>query len=219
MVATVPPSTKGIRILLFGPQALAFQEEFFSRFSSLLVDSESQRWILDAIDGLQKDWVIVDKAFPQLRHVPGLKLLKSLNGWLRAGHAPSSSFPLPNVLLTPLVIAIQLAQYSKYQENMESRPAGQYKVHTSADQEHSTEVLGFCTGLLSALAVSCSVDQSQLRHTGAIAIRLAMLIGALVDAQDTSTSQYGESISFSAAWGGPNGEVNMMRILERFPEV
>ena len=96
-------------------------------------------------------------------------------------------------------------------------PGERHDLHGSNKQ--NTETLGFCTGLLGAIAVSSSATQAQFQHYGAVAIRLAMLIGALVDAQDKSEDLYGESKSFSAAWNSPECGAEMTRILERFPEV
>jgi hypothetical protein len=53
--------------------------------------------------------------------------------------------------------------------------------------KNCTETLGLCTGLLSAVAVSSSVNKTQLHNYGAVAIRLAMTFGALVNTEDMET--------------------------------
>ncbi|CAG8961603.1 hypothetical protein HYFRA_00006139 [Hymenoscyphus fraxineus] len=49
------------------------------------------------------------------------------------------------------------------------------------------DTLGFCMGLLSTFAVALSVDEADLETYGSNAIRLALLIGGIVDAQDVAS--------------------------------
>lgn len=61
------------------------------------------------------------------------------------------------------------------------------------------ETLGFCFGLLGALSVASASNRQDFQKYGATAVRLAMLIGALVDAREVwdKTSGKGGSISFA----------------------
>ncbi|MCJ1251634.1 hypothetical protein MMC30_008869 [Trapelia coarctata] len=213
MVAPLSHPTLGTTILLFGPHFLSFNEESFDQLRSTLLDSPGHRWMLHTIAELTGYWATLSKAFPSLQTVPGAKLLADLNDWLVTGSFTQATFPLPNILLTPLVVITQLTQYSRYLTL--ARPDSRDK-HTSFQQ--NSETLGFCTGLLSALVVSSSGNQAQFQQHGANAIRLAMLIGAVVDAQDTSANFHGESTSFSAAWNSPESGAEMTWILKGFPE-
>lgn len=84
------------------------------------------------------------------------------------------------------------------------------------DFRKDAETLGLCTGLLSAAAVSCSADRVELQHYGAVAVRLAMAIGGLVDALEMSE---GKSRSFSLAWSSPELVGKIDAILKSFPKV
>jgi hypothetical protein len=44
--------------------------------------------------------------------------------------------------------------------------------------------LGFYAGLLAALAVASASNRQEFHKYGAVAVRLAMLVGALIDAQE-----------------------------------
>lgn len=157
--------------------------------------------------------------FPQLQKIPGEKLLNDLDSWFETGIVDQATFRLPNILLTPLVVLTQITQFSRYLSlslsNSESQ-AGD--LHTAFAQRNS-ETVGFCTGLLSASVVSSSSNQSEFRRYGAVAVRLSMLIGALVDAQDASDQLHGRSKSFAAAWSSPAMAEELVRILDCFPEV
>ncbi|KAI9830055.1 MAG: hypothetical protein M1819_005885 [Sarea resinae] len=209
--------SQGTTILLFGPHFLSFNQESFNQLRSLLLHTPDNRWILETIAGLPAYWDTVSKAFPRLQTVPGAKLLEDLNDWLVTGRFTDASFPLPNILLTPLVICTQLSQYSRYLEHVRPGSEDERDLYTNFSKRNA-ETVGFCIGLLSALVVSSSASQTQFQQYGANAVRLAMLIGALVDAQEVSTDLYGESKCFSAAWNSPESEAEMTRIIDFFPE-
>ena len=67
--------------------------------------------------------------------------------------------------------------------------------------------------------MSSSANQAQLQRYGAVAVRLAMVIGALVDIKDTETEPDGEWKSFSVAWSSAEAGTEMVRLLKDFPEV
>lgn len=217
MVTQLLGSASGTKILLFGPQALAFDEESASQLRSTLLNSPGFSWVLETIAELPGYWDTLTETVPSLQHFPGAKLLENLNNWLRTGEFTQASFPLPNVLLTPLVVITHLVQYLKFLEFIQPESPESHNLHASF--KNNAETLGLCSGLLSAAAVSCSMDQAELQHYGAVAVRLATLVGALVDAQDVLTDPQGGSKSFSVAWNSPESCVEMTEILKGFPEV
>lgn len=217
MVASTFRFTPGTKVLLFGPQGLAINEESASQVRSTLLDTPGFSWIVDTIAKLPAYWNTLSEAVPRLEQLPGAKLLEDLDTWLRTGEFTQTSFPLPNVVLTPLVVIIHLTQYLKFLALIQPNSPECHRLQASF--KHDAETLGLCTGLLSAAAVSCSADEAELQHYGAVAIRLAMLIGALVDAQDVSADLQGGSKSFSVAWSSPESGAEMTKILKSFPEV
>jgi Starter unit:ACP transacylase in aflatoxin biosynthesis len=217
MVVPLLRSAPGTKVLLFGPQALAFDEESASQLRSTLLDTPGFSWVLDTIAELPGYWDTLSETVPSLQHFPGAKLLEDLNNWLRTGEFTQASFPLPNVLLTPLVIITHLAQYLKFLELIQPDAPESHDLHAAFKRDGET--LGLCSGLLSAAAVSCSADQAELHHYGPVAMRLAMLVGALVDAQDVSADLQGGSKAFSVAWNSPETGVKMEEIMKSFPEV
>ena len=206
----------GSTILLFGPQALSFQEESFHQLKSIILAEAENGWILDAIAELPAYMKLFSDRFPKLQAIPGVDLLEALNDWFKADKNSPLSSQLPNILLSPLVVLSQLTQYSKYVRLTHPAPGHKQTPYTSHSQK--TETVGFCTGLLSALAVSSAADQAQFQRYGAVAIRLATLIGAFVDAQDV-LGKHGESKSFATVWNSYESSIEMSRILQQFPEV
>ena len=220
MIATPPKNPElGTTVLLFGPQALSFSQESLKTLSTVLTESEDYQWVLDTVAELPSHWNTIITKIPKLQEIPGEKLLQDLNTWIRSGVVEQATFQLPNILLTPLVVITQLTQFSRYLLLSVSNASDQAQDHHTAFFDRNVATVGFCTGLLSASAVAKSSDQATFRRNSAVAVRLAMLIGALVDAQDASDRLHGRSKSFAAAWTSPAMAAELVRILDGFPEV
>ncbi len=213
MADRIAASTAGKTVLLFGPQALSFGPESFFEIRSTLLAADENRWILDTFAELPRWLNNISAECPGFQDGRGLKLLDDLNAWLKTGNISQDAFPLPNILLTPLVISRQLTQYSTYLRLTSPESNGKDNAYQSS--KHDRETLGFCTGFLSALAVSSSAGREQFQKYGAVALRIGMLIGMVVDAQDASA----ESISLATVWNSFETGEEMARVLKSFPEV
>ncbi|KAF3055676.1 Conidial yellow pigment biosynthesis polyketide synthase [Daldinia childiae] len=174
--------------------------------------------MLDTISELPGLWSDLVARFPKLKAIPGEKYLKNLANWFSTGVVDQATFQLPNVILTPLVVLTQLTQFSRYLSLLFSNVSTQGQDLQTAFSKLNVETVGFCTGLLSASAASSSFDKASFQQYGAVAIRLAALIGAFVDAQDVSDRLHGRSKSFAVAWTSESKLREMVRILDGFPE-
>ncbi|KUI67806.1 Conidial yellow pigment biosynthesis polyketide synthase [Cytospora mali] len=197
MSPSLSNSSPAQRVLLFGPQALAVDSKFFQKFSTQI-------------------WPDVVKSTPKLENVQGEKLLKELDSALRTGNISESLFPLPNVILSPLTVIIHLMQYSAHVKAWLPDLSDSEEIPVSTAS--STETLGLCTGMLSAFAVGCASTLAELQQYGAVAVRLGMLIGALVDAEEHSSPSDGPAVSFSISWTGAESGTSVHAVLEQFPE-
>ncbi|PYH98411.1 hypothetical protein BO71DRAFT_371050 [Aspergillus ellipticus CBS 707.79] len=206
MVTTTRPSSPRDTLLLFGPQALAFTPATFAALRTKITDTPETAWIGETISTLPALWDRVVEKFPQYGPLGGSQLLRNLTRWFETGTMDHAEPQLPNILLSPMVVVTQLTEYIQYLRVTPPHAAGQ-----------RVETLGFCTGLLSALAASLAPDLEGLRHHGATAIRLAMVIGAVVDAQEIS-SPHGPSKSLAVAWDSPETKDRLTQTLQQFPE-
>ena len=215
----VPSYAEGRTAFLFGPQAVSFNEEAArSLWKTLRQGQSSQNWILDTIFELHTHWPTLSQNMTSLRSLRnGGALLRELRTWVQTGAFHSTNFPLPNILLTPLVVALQLSHFLKYLEVAQPEAEDRHRAHISTLRD--PEAVGFCTGLLTAIAVSSAKDDLQLREYGAVAIRIAMLGGAVVDAQDMSGQPDDEAGSFSVAWSSPAAGEEVMQSLKKYPDV
>lgn len=216
MTFSLPTSSPAQRVLLFGSQALTVKSKFLQEFSTRLRELNNG-WALDAVSSLPEIWLDVVKNNPKLKNVEGEKLLKQLDTAMRTGSIPESLLPLPNVILTPLTVIIYLIQYSAHLKAWLRHLSDSEEILVSTTS--STETLELCTGILSAYAVGCASTVTELQQYGIVAVRLGMLIGALVDAEAASSLSDGPVASFSVSWTGTESSATVNAVLEQFPEV
>lgn len=205
------------QVFLFGPQALTFDNTFFNKLYLHLHEASNNHWALDTVSDLSSIWGALVEIIPKLQHLDGERLLQELDQGLRTGKIPQSLFPLPNVLLSPLVVISHLTQYSAFLKAALPHLTDDEELPPSVTAH--TETLGLCTGILSAFVVGCSPSLAKLRDHGAVAVRLAMIAGALVDAEEASPESDGSAISFSVSWNGADHKTSVKEVLEQFPKV
>ncbi|KAH8691966.1 putative polyketide synthase [Talaromyces proteolyticus] len=197
--------SQGKRVLIFGPQALSSHG---SGFRAVQGTAKQLQWIVDTITSLPNYWSEFVERFPKYKVINGSKLLQCLIDWVQTGKLDfTDSEHLPNIILSPLVIITHITEYISYLDSTAS----------STVLERSTETLGFCMGFISALAVSISRDRRDIESYGSTAIRLAMIIGGIVDTQDIVNTN-GVSKSLATAWNTPTAGDELREIIKKYPE-
>ncbi|GFG15645.1 conidial yellow pigment biosynthesis polyketide synthase [Aspergillus udagawae] len=204
------------KVFLFGPQALALDAKFFHQLRLYLHADQRAKWALSIVSELLQVWESLIHHVPKLQHLNGSQLLRNLNQGLQTGEISASLFPLPNILLSPLVVIAQLTQYANLLTA--ALPNLGETDEFPASVTETAETLGLCTGILSAFAVSSSSSLAQLYKNGAVAVRLAMLAGALVDAEQLSPDSDGVATSVSVSWNGVESRATLSRVLKECPE-
>ncbi|RYP36916.1 hypothetical protein DL767_003164 [Monosporascus sp. MG133] len=201
-------------LLLFGGQALRFDTDAFKVLRTNVFNTTEQPWIFEAIRSLPGCWKDFTKEFPIYNIIEDApQRLVELEQWFRTGsmQPEEKDHKLPNIILTPLVVIVHLVEYMKYLDMVES-PDGE-----AAQPRPSTGTLGFCTGLLSAFAVALSKNRSEAREYGATAVRLAMLIGGVVDAQGFLDAA-GPAKALATACNTHKRNSELTSVLQQYPE-
>nr|UOS85799.1 non-reducing polyketide synthase [Hypoxylon rubiginosum] len=204
-------------LLLFGPQALSYDEAYFERVRLNVLGNEKNRWIRDVIEDLPSYWEELSEAIPSLSSIPGQAWLQRLSHWLLNGISEEQrTSPTPNIILSPIVVIGHLIEYIQHTTN---EPRGQSGFGEEGYEQNlsNTETLGFCVGILSAFVVSSSLTRAQFCQNGAAALRLAMVIGGLVDAQDMKIAE-SQSISLATTWKAEQTPSKLHEVLESFPD-
>ncbi|KAI1380101.1 hypothetical protein F4677DRAFT_452639 [Hypoxylon crocopeplum] len=202
---------QGPALLLFGPQAPSFSNRSLSELKSALQD---QQWALDTISELSATWDIASTTIPTLRSIPGKQLLSYLQIWLRNDPPEQDVGDLPNIILAPLTVLTQLTQYQRY---LERNYGHALDPHAALVLDTNATALGFCMGLLTAFAIAGASTTQDLHQYAAAAVRLAMLVGAVVDVADKAHAN-GPSESLATAWQTQEQGAELKSILDQSPD-
>jgi hypothetical protein len=203
-------------LVVLGPQTPSPSAEHLSQLRQVLLNDHRLRTFLAAIKDLPDLWPILVEANPALTQVPGLQLLKGIKRWIDHGDFPTqTSETLPNVLSTPLTVIIQIVEYFNYLKHL-----GPGISHAQIlDSVQNGGFQGFCTGFLAAIALACSEDERDISELGAVALRLAVCVGAYVDLDGRFAHPPRETSCFTVRWTAAIGKAQVFNILKGYPDV
>ena len=203
----------GPTVLLFGSLALSFNDAAFAKLRDDVLQRGDLHWMFELVTELPGCWEAITNALPNLKAGTSLEQLDILKRAFVTGEALDLASPLPNTLLIPLVVISHLVEYVSFLEN--ENVDYDENIDIFATSKPSRETIGLCTGLLSAFAVSSAGNKEQFRKYGSVAVRLGLLIGVVVDSQNITS----RAEAVSTAWNSSEGKEEILRVLERFPEV
>lgn len=199
-------------VLLFGSLTRSFSQSNLSALRTAILSSPQHAWAKDVISSLPAHYKALVAEIPDLHDMISKTQIDNLAEWPNTADVSLDTKQLPNSLLAPLVVIEQLVQYSAFLDSQQA--AHQRPV--------IKETAGFCIGLLSAFAVALTYQSTatDFRQNAGVAVRLAMLAGAVVDKQHLQDTR-GPSKTLSVAWkrAGPTiTSKSLEDILAEFPE-
>ncbi|KAL4957579.1 hypothetical protein BDW69DRAFT_180503 [Aspergillus filifer] len=168
--------------LVFGPQTTLPSPELAGQLRAVLLLCPRLYPLRAAIETLPHVWPVLLAADSALAAVPGQKSLQQLSYWLSHGEFPRAkeTSDLSATLVTPLTMILHLVQYLLYTDEAGANP-GRTHDDILSHVRDGGGVQGFCTGLLSAVAVATSPDLDTLCRQACVVLKLAVAIGAYVD--------------------------------------
>jgi hypothetical protein len=161
--------------IVFGSQGSVPDPTYLTFISAFLRHDENANSLIDTINSLPEWWDAVSESHTVLQRVPGYVLLERLRRWLVQGLHEEFEEPVPNTLLAPLTVVSHVVEYLSY---LRSRLAKHADVLQAA---RTGGYQGLCIGQLAAIACSNAANEIELIEQAAVAIRLAVLIGAITD--------------------------------------
>lgn len=208
-----PAKGKGNVVLVFGCQWLTFTATDFRQLRAAVLDNPEHHWMLDELCELASYYRAASKEIylPSLRNIRGEEELQELQRWFRCDDLSTAKFPLSYTQLAPLLMMTHFVQYSEYSKL--TRRSRQQK-ESGERPNPVVEIVGFCIGFLSGVVVSAS-KTGHLKEFGSVAMRLAMLLGALGDVQEAEE----EYTSLATGWKRPELERDLGGLLEKYPGV
>lgn len=205
-------------MLVFGPHTSTLSsDDLYNLRRSLLLDTRL-RPLRIAFESLPDLWPVLVESDPRLACVPGKSYLEQLVRLISHGDTPSpiSENTIPNIIVTPITVLLHLTQYLAYVNTESEGPA--HPVLLERLRGHGG-ILGFCTGLLSAAAIASSQDEEiVLRYAGTV-LKLAVCIGAYIDADGIFHSPPNENSCFVARWSSEEKKKSLEEVIESTPGV
>ncbi|EER25597.1 polyketide synthase, putative [Coccidioides posadasii C735 delta SOWgp] len=209
-------ATTSRSLLIFGSQ-IAYSEKAVNDIKTTLQNKLSRQWVLDTVAGLPKYWDALAEGLPKVTDTigsQGRQLLEDLGPWLESNGSKTLGVQgdaLPGVVFVPLIVLEQLTEYRRYlRASSTNNDDGGKSDPQAALVASKTPALGFCMGLLGAYGVASAHDLEELDRYGAVAVRLAMLAGALSDAQDT----WNPHRTYAVAWTNVKQQQDLRRIVD-----
>ncbi|KAF4591863.1 Polyketide synthase [Ophiocordyceps camponoti-floridani] len=181
-------------LLVCGPLITNPDEAHLSRLRSLLLHDPVLADLREAVAELPHLWALLLTREPSLQRVGAGPLLEILAEWLTAGTPAALPFSVSrsgNALLAVLTVLDHILEYIVYLNRQEGHDRILESVAGGGIQ-------GLCVGLLSAVALACSTDKHDVSRYGAVAVRLALCVGAFVDLDESCASE--PSVCLSARW-------------------
>lgn len=169
--------------------------------------------MLDTVAGLPRYWDALGEELPKITDAigpRGRQFLEDLGPWLESDGSKTPGVQgdaLPGVVFVPLIVLAQLTEYRRY---LQASNNGSKSDPQAALVANKTPALGFCMGLLGAYAVASARNLEGLDKYGAVAVRLAMLAGALSDAQET----WNPHRTYAVAWTNPKQQQDLRRVVD-----
>ena len=212
-----------------GPQS----KQSLDKHVRQLLSGPNAKWILDTVAGLPKYWEAATEKLPEMAGtMPGARLLADLETWFRHGPTADDSIApdaeIPDLWIGVLMVAIQLDQYWRYLEfrfngqggKGVSDPQAELMQQKQPSGSNKVETVGFCAGMIAAVAVASSHNRQEFEKYGAAALRVGALMAGLVGAGEEWSKGLGKggSVSLATAWRTPKQGQDMTRLVSSSPD-
>ncbi|KAI1084742.1 putative polyketide synthase [Whalleya microplaca] len=224
---TTSLNTRKAKSFVFGGHIGPQSKKTLEKHVRQILNGPNAKWILDTLADLPRYWEAVIEKIPEMAGtMQGARLLADLDSWLRHGTAADDSMApdaeIPDIWIGFMMIAIELDQYWRYLEFRFNGPAGgvddpqaelvQQHQSTGSDK---VETVGFCAGMIAAVAVASSHNRRDFEKYGAAALRIGVMMAALVGACEEWSKGLGKgrSVSLATAWRNPKQGKDMARIV------
>ncbi|KAL4804559.1 hypothetical protein BDV18DRAFT_161654 [Aspergillus unguis] len=194
---------------IFGTVTAAHNGECIDDLRRLLNARPRLQWMRQAVGELPSYWDLLASRIPAIDgSFPGRQRLLDFHRWLRHGfNADEDTATAGNTVLLPLVVMVGLTEFW---EHVERHATSQGPLEALASTGN-LECIGLCAGMLTAFAVASSHSRADFEKYGAVAIRLAMMVGAVLDFQDAKNSP---AKSYVASWRTPEQGEQLQRSID-----
>lgn len=197
---------KSPSLVLCGSVISTPDASYLSRLRATLIYDQHLTDLRNEVSELFETWPLLVERQPLLRSVRAFPFLQSLSTWVHCGDTSAlllvgaASKNTQSAVLTVLSHILEYVSFLNstcgYNEGATSRFGDPHACNL--ENLLLGGIQGLCMGLLSAIAISISQKKTDLGKYGAIAIRLALCIGAFVDLDEAQLAE--PCVCISASW-------------------
>lgn len=158
---------------IFCPQSKAPEKSYLDQLQKFLVEHEQLRRLAGDVKRLQETWDIIAARREDIAALKqGPRYMQALHDWVEEGASAPVANAMSGILSLPLLVVIQTCQYFQYLQL-----AG--LTHAEfLDGLKTGGAQGYCGGLLPAMAIACAKDEDEVVTMAAVAMRIALAVGA-----------------------------------------
>lgn len=197
-------------VALFGPEVTRWTQESLSSLQSTLLQKTHLSFLIETLVRLPSLWPLLEEHY----NPAGRERLQQLSD-LATGKTTLDPKSLSNVHLAALTLVSHVVDFVCMAEEVDD---GFQTMGQAPKLWGFHAVQGFCIGFLSAAAVSCSSDWTEFERNASNALRLAVCIGAIVDAEDELHDPIGRATAVSVRWKRDSDRAIFGASLDRFPD-
>lgn len=204
---------------------------YLSRLWSNLVHDADLVHLRHGAQELFELWSLMVERDDRLERISASASIRSLAEWAYSGDSTAlwldlRSSTARNTQLAVLTVLAHIIEYTNYlnlqdiksqagEESKDSEDAHQCLLQAVQDGG----IQGLCIGMLSATALACARTKTDFVKNGAVAVRLAMCIGAYIDLDSMKTAESMVSVAVRWPQGAEIGEEVLKEAIEDLPEV
>lgn len=203
-------------LIAFGSLAPWPDADRLQQLRIALREQPSLKPIVEAIYQLPLLWKALESREPGLKAVAGKPAADQLAEWITGTNNIQHVDEKRNLMIMPMTIITQIVYYFSYL----GQSGGAFH-HGSVLESVAAGggIQGFCTGLLSAIAVASGKNQEDTGNFAATSVKLAFCIGAYVDLDQCRDGGASKDSTLAVRWRTPTTLENIQRLYLNHPNV
>jgi hypothetical protein len=195
--------------VIFSPQSHATPKSYLNQIHSILKKSDIYVPLCKAVSSLPQIWRELASQNPKIASLEhGLTYAECFPTWLGTGETSGLEGNMSGIVTLPLLTIIHTVQYVQYLQQTGVAHADFLRCLRSGGAQ------GFCAGLMAAMVVAVSKDETELIANAAKAVRISFAIGAFGEIGCDSTPLNSTTIVVRLKSGSEVEEIT-----REFPEV
>lgn len=197
-----------ISAVVFSPQNVAPKREHLDQIRASLNQNDTLSPLRDALLNLPKTWELLANIRPEIAALKqGKPYTNIFSKWIHSGETTELEQTRSGIVTLPLLTVLHIVQYYEYLQASGIR-------HLDLLREIEGGVQGYCIGLMAALVVATSENETDLINNAVTAVRITLGIAAFGEIGCDSSNPCSTTMAVRLRKGTEADE-----IIRAFPQV